>query len=63
MKPVIPNELLKKVIAQLEPLLNKKAGIVEWELDEENTSIMADEENLYLAFFNIINNAIKYSSP
>jgi hypothetical protein len=31
MKPVVPNELLKKVIAQLEPLLNKKAGIVEWE--------------------------------
>jgi two-component system phosphate regulon sensor histidine kinase PhoR len=61
MKPVVPNELLKKVIAQLEPLLNKKAGIVEWELDEENSSIMADEENLYLAFFNIINNAIKYS--
>jgi two-component system phosphate regulon sensor histidine kinase PhoR len=62
MKPVVPNELLKKVIAQLEPLLNKKAGIVEWDLDEENSSIMADEENLYLAFFNIINNAIKYSS-
>ena len=62
MKPVIPNELLKKVIAQLEPLLHKKAGIVEWDLDEENSSIMADEENLYLSFFNIINNAIKYAS-
>jgi len=62
MKPVVPNELLKKVIAQLEPLLNKKAGIIEWDLDEENSSILADEENLYLSFFNIINNAIKYSS-
>ncbi|TMI90704.1 MAG: HAMP domain-containing histidine kinase [Bacteroidetes bacterium] len=61
MKPVIPNELLKKVIAQLEPLLNKKAGIIEWDLEEENSSILADEENLYLSFFNIINNAIKYS--
>jgi|SRR5215203_3385286 len=61
MKPVVPNELLKKVIAQLEPLLNKKAGIVEWRLDEDNSSILADEENLYLAFFNIISNAIKYS--
>jgi len=60
-KPVVPNELLKKVIAQLEPLLSKKSGIVEWDLDEENSSIIADEENLYLAFFNIINNAIKYS--
>ena len=61
MKPVVPNELLKKVIAQLEPLLHKKAGIVEWDLDEENSSILADEENLYLSLFNIINNAIKYS--
>ena len=62
MKPVVPNELLKKVISQLEPLLNKKAGIIEWDLDEDNSSLLADEENLYLAFFNIINNAIKYSS-
>ena len=61
MKPVVPNELLKKVIAQLEPLLHKKAGVVEWDLDEENSSILADEENLYLSLFNIINNAIKYS--
>ena len=61
MKPVVPNELLKKVIAQLEPVLNKKAGVVQWDLDEEDNSIIADEENLYLAFFNIINNAIKYS--
>jgi len=62
MNPVVPNELLKKVIAQLEPLLNKKAGVVEWDLDEENSSILADEENLYLSLFNIINNAIKYSA-
>jgi two-component system phosphate regulon sensor histidine kinase PhoR len=61
MKPVVPNELLKKVIAQLEPLLHKKTGVVEWDLDEENSSILADEENLYLSLFNIINNAIKYS--
>ena len=61
MKPVVPNELLKKVIAQMEPLLHKKAGVVEWDLDEENSSILADEENLYLSLFNIINNAIKYS--
>lgn len=61
MRSVIPNELLKKAAAQLEPLLNKKAGILEWHLEEENTALQADEENLYLAFFNIINNAIKYS--
>ena len=61
LKNVIPNELLKKAAAQLEPLLNKKVGIIEWDLEEENYSLPADEENLYLAVFNIINNAIKYS--
>lgn len=59
---VVPNEMLKKAVAQLEPLLTKKNGAVEWYLEEKNTLILADEENLYLAFFNIINNAIKYSA-
>jgi len=58
---VIPNELLKKVVLQLEPLLAKKEGTVLWELEPGNGFIQADEENLYLAFFNIINNAIKYA--
>jgi len=62
MRSVIPNELLKKAVVQLEPLLNKKNGIIEWDLEESNEQLMADEENLYLAIFNIINNAIKYSS-
>lgn len=60
--PVVPNELLKKAAAQLEPLLNRKSGNIEWNLEEQNTIIEADEENLYLAVFNIINNAIKYSA-
>lgn len=62
MKPVVPNELLKKAVVQVEPLLNKKSGLIEWHLEEENTSILADEENLHLAIFNILNNAIKYSA-
>jgi len=55
------NNLLKKAVLQLEPLLVKKHGEVIWNLETENTTINADEENLYLVFFNIINNAIKYS--
>ena len=62
MKATIPNELLKRAVLQLETLLLKKGGVVEWQLEEENSFIMADEENLYLAFFNMINNAIKYSA-
>jgi two-component system phosphate regulon sensor histidine kinase PhoR len=59
---VVPNEMLKKAVAQLEPLLTKKNGAVDWNLETNNTIIQADEENLYLALFNIINNAIKYSA-
>ena len=42
-------------------LLSKKGGILEWNLEEENVCMQADEENLYLAIFNVLNNAIKYS--
>lgn len=58
---VAPNELLKKAVVQLDPLLTKKEGKIEWKLEEGDSMLLADEENLYLAFFNIINNAIKYS--
>jgi two-component system, OmpR family, phosphate regulon sensor histidine kinase PhoR len=59
---VVPDKMLKKAVAQLEPLLTKKAGTVEWNLEGNNTTIQADEDNLYLALFNIISNAIKYSA-
>lgn len=59
---IIPNQLLKRAVLQLQTALEKKEGQVEWMLEEENVSIPADEENLYLSFFNIINNAIKYST-
>src|SRR6185503_17076170 len=62
MKAVKPNELLKRAAVQLEPLLIKKSGVMEWHLEEDDTTIQADEENLYLAIFNIMNNAIKYSA-
>ena len=58
---VVPNELLKKAVAQVEPLLLKKAGFIEWQLEPDNASIEADTQNIYLAFFNIISNAIKYA--
>ena len=58
---VAPNELLKRAAAQLEPLLTKKNGQIQWELEGTGYELAADEENLYLAIFNIINNAIKYS--
>lgn len=61
-KPVIVNELLKKAVLQLQAALEKRNGTMRWKLEEENIVIPGDEENLYLAFFNILNNAIKYST-
>ncbi len=58
---VAPNDLLRRAVAQLEPLLAKSNGTVQWQLEKENHHLAADEENLYLALFNVINNAIKYS--
>ncbi len=55
------HELLSRASLQLEPMLQKKNGIIETHLYEGDSKIHADEENLYLAIFNIINNAIKYS--
>lgn len=60
-KEIAPNELLKKAVTQLEPLLEKSNGVVEWNLEKNNLCIQADEDHLYLAFFNIISNAIKYA--
>jgi two-component system phosphate regulon sensor histidine kinase PhoR len=59
---VKPNELLKKAAAQLEPLLGKKSGTIQWQLEEKNCTVAADEDNLYLAVFNILSNAIKYAN-
>jgi two-component system phosphate regulon sensor histidine kinase PhoR len=56
-----PNELLKKVVAQLDTMLAKANGTVEWKLEENNTRLYGDSDNLYLVFFNLLNNAIKYS--
>ncbi len=56
-----PNELLKKVVAQLDTMLAKANGTVEWKLEENNTRLYGDSDNLYLVFFNMLNNAIKYS--
>ncbi|MFT4023894.1 MAG: HAMP domain-containing sensor histidine kinase [Flavihumibacter sp.] len=57
-----PNELIRQVVQQLEPLLQEKKGVFELSLEDEETIIHADPDNLYLAIFNIVNNAIKYST-
>ncbi len=58
---VCPNDLIRKALAQLDPIFIQKNGKLLLNLEENNEVIAADEDNLYLAIFNIINNAIKYS--
>ena len=59
---LIPNELIRQVTQQLEPLLLEKKGVFVVTLEEGDIAIMADPDNLYLALFNIVNNAIKYAA-
>lgn len=61
MAPVSINMLIRNTVAQLEPLIAEKNGRVTLELEENNIQVQADQENLYLAIFNIVNNALKYS--
>ncbi|MGG9963275.1 sensor histidine kinase [Ferruginibacter sp. SUN106] len=57
-----PEELIKRAIVQLEPIVFQKNGKIIFEEPEEtNETIIADSDNLYLAIFNIISNAVKYS--
>ncbi|ULQ51047.1 sensor histidine kinase [Flavihumibacter fluvii] len=58
---VIPNDLVRQAVVQLDPILQDKKGSIELELEPQQCSITADYDNLYLALFNIINNSIKYA--
>lgn len=58
---VVPNELIRQAVIQLDPILQDKNGTIELDLEQGQRSIFADADNLYLAFFNIINNSLKYA--
>jgi two-component system phosphate regulon sensor histidine kinase PhoR len=58
---VVPNDLVKQAVMQLDPIIQDKNGEFELDLEPNQQSIAADADNLYLALFNIINNALKYS--
>ena len=55
------NELIRTAIAQLEPIVLQKNGEIIFEAEDDKYKITADHDNLYLAIFNLVNNAIKYS--
>ncbi len=58
---IYPDELIKRAIVQLEPIVSQKNGKIIFTSQENQETIYADNDNLYLAVFNIINNAVKYA--
>ena len=58
---VIPNALIRQAVSQLEPIIEEKKGTFILELEELDFPIQADPDNLFLAIFNILTNALKYS--
>lgn len=60
-RPVSFNSLLKDVVRQQEPELQRKQLTVELNLDEQLPEIMGDAAQLDRVFWNLIGNAIKFT--
>jgi two-component system phosphate regulon sensor histidine kinase PhoR len=58
---VLPAELIRNAIAQLNADIDAKQAVIETLLEETNSPIQADQSSLYVAILNLISNAIKYS--
>jgi two-component system, OmpR family, phosphate regulon sensor histidine kinase PhoR len=59
--PVVINSLVKRAVNELTPLTNEKHGRMILQLEESDVKVEAEPDQLYLAIFNIINNALKYA--
>lgn len=58
---IIPNDLIKQAVDQLNVSIEEKNAKLELILEPNNTTIEADKSSLYVAILNLISNAIKYS--
>ncbi len=61
LKPVRLSPVVKKVIASLKPQAEKKSITLALSIPTHLPELIADEERLIQVFFNLIDNAIKYS--
>ena len=59
--PVVINSLVRRAVNELAPLTSEKHGSMILQLEENDTKVDAEPDHLYLAIFNIINNALKYA--
>jgi two-component system, OmpR family, phosphate regulon sensor histidine kinase PhoR len=60
--PVVVNSLIKRAVKELATLTNEKNGNMVLQLEQSNITVNAEPDHLYLAIFNIMNNALKYSA-
>jgi two-component system, OmpR family, phosphate regulon sensor histidine kinase PhoR len=57
----IPNNIIKDVLKDMDPLIRQTNTRIEFIQEEENKSIHADESNIAMVVINLVENAIKYS--
>ena len=58
---IVPNELIRQAITQLNVNIEERAANMELMLEPNDTIIEADKNGFYVAILNLISNAIKYS--
>ncbi len=58
---VVPNELIKSALMQLNAMAEEKQAKVNLLLEETDAVIKADKSSLYVAVLNLISNALKYA--
>ncbi len=56
-----PNDVVKNVIQLLDPLIKERHARIEFQLEENNLHINADESHMSMVLVNLIENSIKYS--
>ncbi|MEO6549206.1 MAG: HAMP domain-containing sensor histidine kinase [Ferruginibacter sp.] len=59
---IVPNELIKNAVHQLNVTIEEKQARVELLLEPANATVIADKSSFYVAILNLVTNAIKYSS-
>jgi two-component system, OmpR family, phosphate regulon sensor histidine kinase PhoR len=59
--PVVINTLVKRAVNELTPLTIEKHGSMILQLEDSDVKVEAEPDQIYLAIFNLINNALKYA--
>lgn len=60
-EPFAMNDVINDVLHQVEPMIKETAANIELNLDEQNTTIVADRSHIAMVLVNLLENAIKYS--